>query len=192
MAYGTDDGLSAWLAAAGVSLPEGSSLPVARARGTMYIDSVYGARFKGTPTAGVDQSDAFPRQGLVVYDRLLAADLIPSAILSASYRAAYLIESGALTLDVSDPTRIVKREKADGAAEREFFAPPFVNGERVTRATDTVIDALLAPFLEPLDAGTGQGIWAIGSGGASRPASPGRPSDGNYYDGGLPLASEEW
>lgn len=191
MAYGTDDGLSAWLAAAGVSLPEGSSLPVARARGTMYIDSVYGARFKGTPTAGVEQVDAFPRQGLIVYDQLLASNLIPTAIVSASYRAAHLIDAGMLTLDVSDPTKVLKKEEAVGTASREFFAPAFVNGKRETRAVDTVIETMLAPFLESDAEWTGQGIWAIGSGGNSRPASPGQPFD-DYYDGGLPLASEEW
>lgn len=192
MAYGTDDGLLAWLAAAGVALSSDTPPAVARARGSMYIDSVYGARFKGTPTGGVEQVAAFPRQGLVVYDQLLAADNIPSPIVSASYRAAYLIDSGGLTLDVSDPTKVLKKEEAVGVASREYFAPAFVEGKRETRAFDTVIDALLAPFLEPLDTGSGAGIWAIGSGGASRPASPGRPSDGNYYDGGLPLASEEW
>lgn len=172
-------------------MSSGTPPAVARARGSMYIDSVYGARFKGTPTGGVEQDAAFPRQGLVVYDQLLAADNIPSPIISASYRAAYLIDSGGLTLDVSDPTKVLKKEEAAGLASREYFAPAFVDGKRETRAFDTVIDALLAPFLEPLDTGSGLGIWAIGSGVDFSHDTTSRPPVVNYGDG-FPLASEEW
>lgn len=162
--YGDDIGFQHWLDVAGLTLPAGAPpLAVLRQRGTWYIDAVYGSRLKGTPVGGVAQENAFPRKGLVAYGERLSENSIPTSIVSASYRAAYLLAADMLTMDVSDPTKIVKKEKAEGAGEREYFAPPVTPG-RDPRAVDTVIEGLLYPFVEPYpDQQTPMaGVWSVG------------------------------
>lgn len=153
--YGTDAGFNAWAAAAGYAVPSGD-IPSARQRGSSYIDAVYGDRFTGTPTAGIDQVRAWPRTGATAYGSALAVDLIPVRVVDASYEAA-LIElraPGSLTV-VTDPAKRVKRQKVD-TIEREFFEP----GDTGSFApTSSIIEGLLAPLLIPEPIGFG--IWSI-------------------------------
>lgn len=154
--YGTDEGFSAWATAAGHTVPAGS-VQSARQRGSAYIDAVYGHRFTGAPTDGVDQERAWPRTGGSAYGSALASDLIPARVIEASYEAA-LIElraPGSLTI-VTDPAKRVKRQKVD-TIEREFFEPG--EGAGSGAPVSSVIEGLLAPLLVPEAAGIG--IWVV-------------------------------
>lgn len=154
--YGDDGGFAAWAAAAGHTVPAGS-VPAARQRGSAYIDAVYGERFTGTPTGGVDQERAWPRTGASAFGQALASDLTPQRVVNASYEAA-LIElrsPGSLTI-VTDPAKRVKRQKVD-TIEREFFEPG--EGTGSAAPVSSVIEGLLAPLLVAEPAGIG--IWVV-------------------------------
>ena len=162
-AYGTDPGFEAWLESVGVTDFPSSADPLASlTKGSDYIDAVYGARFKGRPTGGVEQLRAWPRTGVLLYGQTIPQDVVPVGITMAAYRAAYLIETGQIVLGASPAagTRI-KRQKVDGAAEREFFADRAPDIGRIGVQLDPIIDGLLAPYLIPISEGL-QGIWAIG------------------------------
>ena len=191
-AFGTDEGFADWLASAGLTLPDDAPAPATvRQQGTTYLNAVYGPRFKGVPAGGVEQINAFPRRGAVVYDQPLADDIIPTSILAAAYRAGYQMVAGGLTLDVSNPSRLTKKEKAEGVGEREYFAPP-VDPNRPNIDSDPVIDALLAPFLDVITPDAGMvGLWSVGPG-ARNPYTKPTASGTTFTDDGLPLASEEW
>jgi hypothetical protein len=154
--YGTNEGFSAWATAAGHTVPAGS-VQSARQRGSEYIDAVYGDRFTGAPTDGVDQERAWPRTGASAYGSALASDLIPARVIEASYEAA-LIElraPGSLTI-VTDPAKRVKRQKVD-TIEREFFEPGDVGGASGAPVS-SVIEGMLAPLLIP---SAGVGIMVV-------------------------------
>ena len=163
MAYGTDTGLEDWLASIGATdFPGTADLTVARVNGSNYIDAVYGARFKGVPTGGVEQLDAWPRTGVRVYGQMIPSDTGPVGIVAAAYRAAYLIATGQITIGATaEVGSRIKRQKVDGAAEREFFAERAPDIGRIGVQLDPIIDGLMAPYLIPVSEGL-QGIWAIG------------------------------
>lgn len=164
MPYGTDAGLEAWLAANGYALPDTApSLAVLRARGSAYVDG-YEVRWTGYRTAGVMQELAWPRTGASLNCvHAIPADVIPPAVVSAGYRAAWLeAETPGVLAGAAAPigTR-VKREKVEGAVEVEYFddgkaalgsGPAFV---------DSIIDGALRQFV--CDA-TGEAfMWSLGS-----------------------------
>lgn len=145
--YGTDSGFTAWANAAGHTVPAGS-IEAARQRGSSYIDALYGARFTGSPTGGIQQELAWPRTGATAFGQALATDLIPTRVEKASYEAALieLANPGSLTI-VSNPTKRVKRQKVD-TIEREFFEQDAA-GAIVDAPVSSVIEGLLAPLLLP-------------------------------------------
>lgn len=123
MPYGTDSGLIQWLAAQGLELPEGANATVLRQIGSHYVDSAYEGRLQcSRRTGGFQQLLAWPRTGHVISGELVPDDLIPDAWVFASYRAAYLeaIQPGWAT-GTTDPNRVVKRERVEGAVEVEYF-----------------------------------------------------------------------
>lgn len=144
--YGSDGGFTSWASASGFTVPAGS-IPEARQRGSDYIDSTYGAQFPGQPADGIDQERAWPRSdALDKFGNEIADTTIPSRVIFASYHAALaeLRSPGSLSVSVRADKR-VKREKVDGAVEREFFDP----------GKDTVADAVprltaVEGLLEPL------------------------------------------
>lgn len=154
--YGDDSGFTAWATAAGHTVPAGS-IPAARQRGSEYVDALYGDRFTGAPTGGIDQERAWPRTGATAYGSALATDLIPQRVVNASYEAALieLRKPGSLSI-ITDPAKRVKRQKVEGV-EREFFEPG--NADGYAAPVSSVIDGLLAPLLCP--APTGVGIWVV-------------------------------
>lgn len=164
-AYGSDVEFNAWLVSAGLSLPSGSPTPaVLRERGSFYIDAVYGPRFKGRPTEPFTQELAWPRTGAVVFGHSIPPDMIPDAVVKASYRAAYLEATtpGGFGGGSFDPQRRLRRQKVNNL-EREFFSPNSidVNDPYTLFVLDPFIAGLLAPYLcdqvnELL------GIWAVG------------------------------
>ena len=121
--YGDDEGFAAWLTSQGLTLPEDApSVDVLRQIGSTYVDAAYGYRLTcSRRTGGWEQELEFPRTGHYVNGQLLPSDLIPTAWIHASYRAAYLnaVVPGWSTDQVT-PGRITRREKVD-SIEREFF-----------------------------------------------------------------------
>lgn len=148
--YGTDAGLTAWLASNGLTLPSGAStLAVLRQRGSDYLDAAYSAKLKcSTRTGGFTQERAWPRTGHTVTGVAVDPSFVPLEWINASYRAAWIeaTQSGWAS-GTSDPYRITKREKA-GEVEREFFgvadtgANPGMSGN-----SDAQIDGMIALWL---------------------------------------------
>lgn len=163
MAYGTDDGLTAWLAAQGYTLPSGAPTPtVLRARGSAYVDS-YEAFWTGQRTGGVMQEAAWPRTGATANCVTpIDADVIPLAIVTAAYRAAWLEGStpGTLTGPVVTMGARVKRQKVD-VIEREFFDDGKIERGGGPGFIDPLIDALLGAFI--CDQNGGAFMWSLGS-----------------------------
>lgn len=159
--YGTDAGLTAWLAANGYTLPESAPAPaILRQRASDYIDGLYEARFIGLRTDPLTQERAWPRTGAVAQGVAIPTDAIPGAVERAAY-AASLHEAnnpGSLSVGIS-ASAAVKREKVD-VLETEYFAG---SGDVVADATVrlSVVDGLLAPFLRP-ETATGPFLWAVG------------------------------
>lgn len=151
--YGDNDGLSAYLAAQGLTLPVGANLDVLRQIGSDYVDSAYEAFLScSNRTEGVMQERAWPRTGHYLNGESVPDDFIPPAWVNASYRAAYLqaVNAGWAT-GGTNPNRITKREKVD-TLEREFFAA----GEGSTSATiapgfnvDPLINGMVSIWLCP-------------------------------------------
>lgn len=150
MHYGTEAGFNLWLDRLGLTpSTEASTLSLLN-RATLYIDSTYGARFKGERADGIDQALAWPRSGVELNGVSYPDDQIPMLVEQATYRAAYLASSrtGGLSI-LSDPTKRVKRQKVDGAVEREFFddGGEVSVGSGGRHLIDTEIEGLLAPLL---------------------------------------------
>ncbi|WP_047219131.1 DnaT-like ssDNA-binding protein [Delftia lacustris] len=149
-AYGTDDGLQAWLTAQGLTLPVGAVPATLRAIGSAYVDAAYEARLQCSHRAGgFAQELAWPRAGHRVNGQPVPEDLIPPAWINASYRAAYLeaITPGWAT-GSSDPNRITRREQVD-TISREFFAPGDTGGGAAApgMASDAIINGMVLPWL---------------------------------------------
>lgn len=150
MAYGTDIGFTAYLAAMGYTLPVGSpTAAVLRARGSAYLDAVYGGRWTGHQTDPVTQVDQWPRTGAKVRCiTAIADDVIPLAVVNAAYRAAWLEASTPGTLSASvTPGGRVSRQKAD-VLERAFFDDgAAVAGGGSVAFIDSEIDGAMMQFI---------------------------------------------
>ena len=145
--YGTDEGLTAWLAANGYTMPERATQPaILRQRGSSYVDGLYGPRFGGYPTAGFEQERAWPRSSAYFGCSQIPTDLIPRAVIEASYAAAYYeaINPGGLSAAVT-AAGAVKRERVEGAVDVEYFPG---SGSALENATVVLssVEGLLAPF----------------------------------------------
>lgn len=151
--YGTDPDFADWLTARGLTV---SGTPaVLRQLGSDYIDT-YEGRLTGYRT-DPDQDDAWPRTGALINCLTpVADDVVPSAVVKAAYRAAYLADSnpGILTPVIAGPR--VKRQKAD-VLEREFFDDGAGAG-----FIDPAIDGALGAFI-CVDDGNGFFFASIGS-----------------------------
>lgn len=164
MAYGTDDGLTAWLAQQGYSLPDDAPAPaVLRARASTYVDG-YEQYWTGHRTDGAMQGNAWPRTGATLNCvTAIPADVIPVAVVTATYRAAWLEAStpGVLAGPQIAPGKRVKRQRVEGAVEREFFD----DGKRAVGSgpafIDSLIDGLLGQFI--CDQKNAAFVWSLGS-----------------------------
>lgn len=158
MAYGSDEAFQQWLDEQGIDLPSGRpSIANLRARGSAHIDAIYGGRFVGAP-ASVDQPNLWPRTGAAAYGRAIPDDIIPLAVIHASYRAAVVEANGVSLSRTFDPTVAqVKREKVD-VLETEYFAAPTNAAAAVPVVAG--LDGLLAPFLKA-EGARALGMWVI-------------------------------
>lgn len=151
--YGDNSGASAYWAAAGYVIPSGtadSDITAARQRGSVVIDR-YEPRFPGTRTGGFAQERAWPRTGAqTYYGEDIPSDVIPAAIVNASYEAAFLelTNPGILSPVITGSTAI-RRERV-GSIEVDYATSTAITpADVVALATPvvTIIDGLLWPFL---------------------------------------------
>lgn len=152
MAYGSDEGLTAWVTAQGLTLPVGANLTALRTVGSAYVDGAYEHRLAcSARTGGFTQEMAWPRQNHYINGQLVPPDLIPPAWINAAYRAAYLqaTQPGWAT-GSTNPNRVTKREKVD-TIEREFFAASDTSQADVAAGmnADGVINGMVAIWLCP-------------------------------------------
>ncbi|MEX2739922.1 DnaT-like ssDNA-binding protein [Rhizobium mongolense] len=154
--YGDNAGFTAYAEAAGYVFPDGTSdaqKTAARQRGSLVIDR-YEPRFSGKRTGGYAQERAWPRTGAsTYYGEAIPSDSVPTAIVNASYEAAFieLTNPGGLS-PVITGSATVKREKV-GQLEVEYSTSTSTDiDDIVALATPvvTIIEGLLWPFLVPL------------------------------------------
>jgi hypothetical protein len=148
MSYGDDAGFETWMETMGYVLPSGApDIAILRARGSAYIDATYEPLWTGTRTNPLSQDDAWPRTGATINCTIaIPDDMIPNAVINASYRAGLLMASEATTPVPLTGSR-VKRQKAD-VLEREFFDDgKSTAGETGAAFVDPMIDGWLRQFI---------------------------------------------
>lgn len=150
-AYGSDTGFADWLASQGFTLPVGADAAVLRNIGSAYVDAAYEGRLTCSRRAGgFTQELAWPRKGHSINGQAVPEDLIPPAWINAAYRAAYLeATSPGFATGSSNPNRIRKRERVEGAVEVEYFGANDVaqSGAASGVTADAIISGMLAPWL---------------------------------------------
>lgn len=160
--YGDDGGFSTWLADNGYTLPADAPAPaVLRNRGSQYIDAVYGSRFLGF-VVDAAQERQWPREGAVVNGKLLPSDVVPIAVINASYQAAWQEAStpGSLVA-VGSSSGAVKRVKV-GQIEKEYQTARDADSSAAwLTPLISIVDGMLAPFLKDEDLQY-VGIWSVG------------------------------
>ena len=143
--YGTDAGMTAWLADNGLTLPgTAPTLAVLRQRGSAYVDATYGQRLTcSVQTGGALQERAWPRTG----HPQVSADVIPLPWVHASYRAGFLSATltGGLSRQVDGNARVTK-QKVD-VIERTFADNGALLPGQAVGLVDAEIDGMVAPFL---------------------------------------------
>lgn len=148
MAYGTNQGFQDWLYSMGLELPAGADLDVLRAVGSGYVDAAYEHRLScSRRTGGFNQTLAWPRTGHVMNGEVVPDDLIPTAWVNASYRAAYLHATNpGWATGTTDPNRVTKREKVD-VIEREFFEGGGSSDVAAGMVGDAMINGMVGVWL---------------------------------------------
>lgn len=153
MAYGDNAGFTAYAEAAGYVIPDGTTDPqisAARQRGSLVIDR-FEPRFSGMRTEGFAQVNAWPRTGAsTYYGEAIPSDLVPMAVVNASYEAAFLeLTNPGILSPVVTGSSTVKREKV-GSLEVEYATSSSTDiADIVAMATPvvTAIEGLLWLFL---------------------------------------------
>lgn len=162
-AYGSDDGFDTWLAQQGYTLPASAPTPaVLRARGSAYVDS-YEALWTGYRTDPM-QELAWPRTGASVNCKVaVPSDAIPPSVVTASYRAAWLDAStpGVLVGAATTPGKRIRRQRVEGAVEREFFDDGAAKVGAGPSFIDSMIDGMLRQFI--CEQSGAAFVWSIGS-----------------------------
>jgi hypothetical protein len=169
--YGDDIGFNDWMTANGYTLPGSAPTDaVLRQRGSDWLDATYAARWRGQKV-DFDQERGWPRSGVTVEGQAVPDTTTPLAIVNASYMAAWQEASspGSLSAGVSSATGNIRRQKVEGAVEREFFsakesmasdAPFDPNAPNPATRIMADIENLVKPYLSIRDYGAG--IWAVG------------------------------
>lgn len=156
MAYGDNAGFLAYAEAAGYVIPDGTTdaqISAARQRGSLVIDR-FEPRFSGMRTEGFAQVNAWPRTGAsTYYGEAIPSDLVPMAVVNASYEAAFLeLTNPGILSPVVTGSSTVKREKV-GSLEVEYATSSSTDiADIVAMATPvvTAIEGLLWLFLCPV------------------------------------------
>jgi hypothetical protein len=147
--YGTDDGFNRWLSANGFALPDNPpSIAVLRERGSNYIDGTYGARFSGIPTGGFSQERAWPRTGACAYGQPIGDDVIPDAVVKASYVAALADAKAPGSLSVTYTPGTTKVLTKVDKIEWDVIGDASAPGAMIPVLS--AVEGLLVPFLMPV------------------------------------------
>ncbi len=159
--YGDDAGFASWLTENGYVLPGTAPSPaVLRNRGSQYIDAVYGSRFLGSVVDPL-QERQWPRERAIVNGKLLPSDVVPPAVINASYQAAYQegLKPGSLTV-IGTSSGAVKRVKV-GQIEKEYQTAKDDGTASAITPLISIVDGMLAPFLKDEDL-VCFGVWSVG------------------------------
>src|SRR5690606_23617861 len=107
----------------------------------------YGSRFSGIPTGGFAQERQWPRTGAYAYGQPIPDDVIPDAVIKASYAAAWqeASEPGSLSV-VGSAATAIKRERVEGAVEVEYQTNSGGWSAESLSPVLTAVEGLLAPF----------------------------------------------
>jgi hypothetical protein len=162
--YGDDATFTAWLASSGYVLPVVAGTPskeALRQRGSDWVDGEHAALWTGTPTQGINQERAWPRTGATAFGAPIPDDLIPPAVIHASFAAAYqeALSPGLLATALTDASR-VKRQKVD-VIEVEYADPP-EGSDGIARMRLNAVSGLLAPLLKKSSTALGAFIYSVG------------------------------
>ena len=159
--YGDDGGFNTWLSDNGYSLPAEAPAPaVLRNRGSQYIDAVYSSRFLGS-VVDPAQERQWPRENAIVNGKLMPSDVVPVAVINASYQAAWqeATNPGSLTV-VGSASGAVVREKV-GSLEVQYANAQSDGTAASITPLISIVDGMLAPFLKDDDL-LYIGIWSVG------------------------------
>ncbi len=160
--YGDDSTFQAWLTENGYVLPGSAPTPaVLRNRGSQYIDAVYGSRFVGS-VVDPEQERQWPRDGAIVNGKAFPSGVVPTAVINASYYAAYqeAVKPGSLSV-IGTSSSAVKRVKV-GQIEKEYQTSNSDDGTAVAiTPLISIVDGMLALYLRDLSQPS-FGIWSIG------------------------------
>jgi hypothetical protein len=159
--YGDDAGFAAWLTDNGYQLPGTAPSPaVLRNRGSQYIDAVYGSRFLGSVVDPL-QERQWPREGAIVNGKLLSSNVVPPAVINASYQSAYQegLKPGSLTV-IGTSSGAVKSVKV-GQIEKEYQTAKDDGTASAITPLISIVDGMLAPFLKDEDL-VCFGLWSVG------------------------------
>lgn len=152
MPYGSDEGLTTWVTAQGLTLPVGANLTALRNVGSAYVDGAYEHRLAcSARTGGFTQEMAWPRTNHYINGQLVPPDFIPPGWVNASYRAGYLEATNpGWATGSANPNRVTKREKVSDI-EREFFAASDTAQADVAAGmnADGVINGMVSIWLCP-------------------------------------------
>lgn len=169
--YGADEGLVAYLAETGRVLPTCKVAAHVRQRGSAYVDGLYNGVtggssqvWSGYPTGGVAQERAWPRTGATFYGQPIDPDVIPIAVINASYEAGYWdVQDGNELSGVIIGSSVVKSEKVGSIAVT--YADTLTGMALADSATPMLssVYGLLKPFLID-EGGQAFGIWSVGRG----------------------------
>lgn len=145
MAYGSDQGLTDYLAQTGRSLPDGMTASVARHWGSIYVN-IFEDKYRG---AAVSLPDSFPRNLWPV---------VPEAVEYATYEAAFAYASGVDLFGTGGTAGgQVVREKVD-VLEVQYAAPQ--GGAAGYWDNSRFILPLAYAYLKPF-MGSGYGVSAF-------------------------------
>ena len=145
--YGNSSGFAAYATTNGYTVPDGD-VDAALARGSAYIDALYGPRFPGAPTDGAEQEREWPRTGASdIYGNAIASDATPTRVVSATYEAALLelASPGSLSATLTpDQRKVLTRVDK---IEWEVVKGSGSGGMADATPTSTRIEGLLWPLL---------------------------------------------
>lgn len=144
-AYGSDDGLTAWLTANGYTISGSITAAVLRERSSAYIDALYGPRFVGQ-IAAWDQELSWPRVNAKVWGHAIPETEVPQVVVNATYAAAYAEDGKPGTLSATYTPGSAKVLTKVG--ELSWTPVQGAGGSSASwMPVLTVVDGLLAPLL---------------------------------------------
>lgn len=145
--YGTDEQFQQWLTDSGYTLASDAPAPaVLRQRGSQYIDATYGDRFIGRVVT-FDQERAWPRGGASMRGTTIPDNVVPQAVIYASFEAAYQEAKTPNSLSaIGSASGAVIRKKV-GELEVQYSGAQSDGTAAFLTPLISTVDGMLAPYL---------------------------------------------